>query len=170
MATPLVMLALMAVPYLVARLLNALTARSYDPNAAGAIGLGILFVFTGVGHFTQTEPMAQMLPSFVPGRIALVYVTGVLEWVIALGFFTPRFRAAAGLLAAAVLIAFFPANIYAAFAHVPMGGHAWGPVYLLIRAPLQLAILLWAIHFTIRPTLRGHSFRELLRALFRLKH
>jgi hypothetical protein len=31
-----------------------------------------------------------------------------------------------------------------------MGGHAWGPVYLLLRAPLQLAILLWVYWFTLR--------------------
>lgn len=32
-----------------------------------------------------------------------------------------------------------------------LGGYAWGPVYLLIRAPLQLAILFRVYWFTIRP-------------------
>jgi hypothetical protein len=31
-----------------------------------------------------------------------------------------------------------------------MGGHAWGPVYLLIRAPLQAIIVFWVYWFTIR--------------------
>ena len=31
-----------------------------------------------------------------------------------------------------------------------MGGHAWGPVYLWLRAPLQLALLAWVAWFTIR--------------------
>jgi uncharacterized membrane protein len=52
--------------------------------------------------------------------------------------------------AAVVLVLFFPANVYAALNHVPMGGHAWGPVYLLLRAPLQVIILLWVYWFTIR--------------------
>jgi hypothetical protein len=26
-----------------------------------------------------------------------------------------------------------------------MGGHAWGPVYLLVRAPLQAVIAGWAL-------------------------
>ena len=51
--------------------------------------------------------------------------------------------------AAAVLVAFFPANIYAALLHAPMGGHAWGPVYLLVRAPLQLFILWWIWRFLL---------------------
>jgi uncharacterized membrane protein len=75
MATPLIMLALMIGPYLVTR-----------SRSAGAIGLGLLFVFTGSGHFLQTEPMVQMLPPWVPARLTLVQLTGVLEFVIALNF------------------------------------------------------------------------------------
>ena len=104
--------------------------------------------------------MVQMLPPFVPARVPLIYATGLLEWAIALGFFVPRFRTTAGIAAAAVLIAFFPANIYAAFARVPMGGHEWGPVYLLIRAPLQLAILIWIYHFVIRPGVSHTADKE----------
>ena len=40
--------------------------------------------------------------------------------------------------------------VYSTVNHVPMGGHAWGPVYLLIRAPLQAIILFWVYWFTIR--------------------
>jgi uncharacterized membrane protein len=150
MLTPIIMLVLMTAPYGAMRLWTALTHRAFDGRGAAAVGLGILFVFTGIGHFVQTEPMAQMLPPWVPGRVTLVYLTGLLEFAIAAGFFFPKTRLIAGWTAAAVLVLFFPANIYAAFHHVPMGGHAWGPVYLLIRAPLQLIILLWVYWFTIR--------------------
>jgi uncharacterized membrane protein len=95
--------------------------------------------------------MAQMLPPWVPARTFLVYATGVLEFAIAAGFLMPRTSRLTGWVAAAVLVLFFPANIYAAFHHVRMGGHAEGPVYLFIRAPLQLIILFWVYWFTIRP-------------------
>jgi uncharacterized membrane protein len=91
-----------------------------------------------------------MLPPWVPARVPLVHLTGVLEWALALGFFIPETRRSAGWMAIAVLAVFFPANIYAAINFVPMGGHAWGPEYLVVRAPLQLAILLWTYWFTIR--------------------
>jgi uncharacterized membrane protein len=65
-------------------------------------------------------------------------------------FFVPKARRFTGCVAAAVLVLFFPANIYAAINHVPIGGHAWGPVYLLIRAPLQAIMLFWVYWFTIR--------------------
>jgi uncharacterized membrane protein len=79
-----------------------------------------------------------------------VLATGVLEIAIALALFSPRWRRAAGWAAAAVLVAFFPTNIYAAFQHAPMGGHAWGPAYLLIRGPLQLFILGWIWVWVLR--------------------
>ncbi|HSR70601.1 MAG TPA: MauE/DoxX family redox-associated membrane protein [Acidobacteriota bacterium] len=150
MTTPLIMLVLMMVPYLGARAVAAVRGSFFEPRSAAAVGLGILFVFTGIGHFQRTEPMAQMLPEWVPERVLLVYLTGILEFAIAVGFFIPQCRRFTGWVAAAMLVAFFPANIYAAINHVPMGGHAWGPQYLLIRAPLQLVILWWIYRFTLR--------------------
>lgn len=150
MTTPLVMLVLMTALYLLVRLLAVVARRDYDEQRAAAIGLALLFIFTGSGHFTGTESMAQMLPPRIPERVFLVYLTGVLEFAIAVGFLVQKWRRATGWLAAAVLVLFFPVNIYAAIHHLPIGGHAWGPVYLLIRAPLQTMILLWIYWFTIR--------------------
>jgi uncharacterized membrane protein len=150
MSTPIFMLVLLMAPYCAVRIFAALTRRHVDGRGAAALGLGILFLFTGIGHFMQTEPMAQMLPPWVPERILLVYVTGVLECAMAVGFLVPKSRHFTGWVAAGMLVLFFPVNIYAAIHHIPMGGHAWGPVYLLIRAPLQVIILLWVYWFTIR--------------------
>lgn len=150
MITPLIMLALMTGPWLLAKGWERLVGRAVDARAAAAIGLGMMFVFTGIGHFAMTDAMVQMLPAWVPERLWLVYATGILEFLIAVGLFLPRTRRVAGWTAAAVLVLFFPANVYAAFNHVPMGGHSWGPVYLLVRVPLQTVALLWAWWFTIR--------------------
>jgi uncharacterized membrane protein len=150
MITPLVMLALMIGPWLAVRLFGAATGRAIDARPAAAIGLGLTFLFTASGHFAQTEAMAAMLPAWVPARVPLVYVTGIVEIAIAIGFFVPGTRRLTGWIASVLLVAFFPANVHAALARVPMGGHAWGPVYLLVRGPLQLAMLLWTWWFTIR--------------------
>jgi uncharacterized membrane protein len=150
MITPIVMLILMMAPYLVVRAVSAVTQCDFNARGTAAIGLTLLFIFTGIGHFTETEAMAQMLPSWVPGRVLLVYLTGVLEFAIAAGFILRNSRQFTGWAAAAVLVLFFPANIYAAFNQIPMGGHALGPAYLLIRAPLQAIILFWVYWFTIK--------------------
>jgi len=144
MVTPILMLLLMTSPWLIARARRPSPQRApIDLAAAGALGMGLLFLFTASGHFVQPAAMVQMLPPWVPSRLALVYATGVLEIAVALGFFFARTRRVAAWSALAVLALFFPANVYAALVHAPVGGHAWGPVYLLIRAPVQAAILLW---------------------------
>ena len=150
MTTPIVMLVLLLAPYLVLTLLSRATQRHFDDRRAASIGLTFLFIFTGLGHFLETGPMSQMLPPWVPARVPLIYLTGVLEFAIAFGFLFAKFRYFTGWAAIVVLILFFPGNIYAAINHIPMGGHAWGPVYLLIRAPLQAIIILWVYWFVIR--------------------
>jgi len=150
MTTPIIILVLMMAPYVAVRLLAAFTHRNLDARAAAAIGLGILFMFTASAHFVQTQPMAQMLPPWVPGRTIWVYVTGLLEFAIAAGFFVARTRRYTGWAAAAMLVMFFPVNVYAALNHIPMGGHAWGPVYMMIRGPVQVIILFWLYWHTIR--------------------
>jgi uncharacterized membrane protein len=157
MTTPIVMLILLMGPFVMVRLVSAITGRSFNARGAAAVGLGILFVFTGLGHFAQAEPMAQMLPPWVPARVPLIYLTGLLEFAAAAGFFLEDTRRLTGWVAAAILLLFFPLNVYAAINHVPMGGHEWGPAYLLIRAPLQIIILLWVYWFTIRPAGTGNT-------------
>lgn len=149
MLTPILMLLIMTLPYAVHRMLRGRRPGS-DPRAAAAWGVGLLFLFTASGHFVQTDAMAQMLPPWVPARVPLVYATGVLEIAIGAALFTRRWRRLGAWAAALALVAFFPANVYAALNQVPMGGHSWGPVYLLVRAPLQLLILGWIWAFVLR--------------------
>lgn len=142
MLTPFLMILILVLPALVRRL-AARGVHAPDLRPAAAAGAGLLFLFTASGHFFQDAAMVQMLPPWVPAREFLVHATGVLEIAIALALFFPRSRRAGAWAAAAVLVAFFPANIHAALQHAPMGGHAWGPAYLLVRAPVQLFILAW---------------------------
>lgn len=122
---------------------------SAAPQRAGRVALAALFLFTGVSHFVFTAPMAEMVPPPLP-PVPTVLATGVLEILGALGLLIPRTSrlAAQGLFA--FLLAVFPANVYAALHHTGMGGHAEGPEYLWLRAPLQLLFLGWTWYFGIR--------------------
>lgn len=154
MITPILMLAILSGPWVLLRIL-----RLGNPDAAAAWGAGFLFLFTASGHFIQIGPMAQMLPSWVPAPEALVVATGVLEIAIGAGFFFERTRTLAAWSAIAVLVLFFPANVHAAIERVPFGGHAWGPVYLMVRFPLQVAIVAWIWAFVLRPRLASRTIR-----------
>ena len=135
---------ILVVPYALLSLLGRLTPRlDLDRRARARVALSIFFAFTAIGHFIKTEPMVAMLPPSVPGRHELVYLTGVLEFLGAVGIWIPRFRRLAGVCLILMLIGLLPANIYAAFARVPFGGHELGPIYLLARVPVQLLLIAW---------------------------
>ena len=88
----------------------------------------------------------------MPLRVPVVVVTGVIELLVAVALLFPRLRTLAAWSMFFMLLGFLPINIHAAMNHVGMGGHQWGPVYLLIRIPLQLILLGWTWGFVIRPT------------------
>lgn len=141
MTTPLIILGLLILPCV---------ALPLEKRTRGAISIASVFLFTGVGHFIKTDPMAAMLPEWVPMRVPLVYATGVLEVGLAILLLVPSTRRAAGRVVLVLLVAFLPVNVFAAVHHVPMGGHAWGPIYLWIRVPLQAALFLWTYVFVVR--------------------
>jgi Predicted membrane protein len=154
MITPILMLAILSGPWVLLRML-----RLGHCGAEAAWGAGFLFLFTASGHFIQIGPMSQMLPSWVPAPEAVVVATGVLEIAIGAAFFFERTRTLAAWSAIAVLVLFFPANVYAAIERVPFGGHAWGPVYLMVRFPVQVAIVAWIWVFVLRPRLASRAIR-----------
>lgn len=146
MITPLIILTILILPYIAFRLISGEEAG----KTGAVIGLSIAFMFFATGHFIKTTEMVQMLPPFVPFRTALVYLTGVIELALAVLLLVPQTRRFAGVLCIITFVIFFPANIYGAINHVGTGGHSWGPVYLLIRVPLQIILIGWTYWFVVR--------------------
>jgi uncharacterized membrane protein len=68
----------------------------------------------GVVHFTERDDLARMIPPALPEPTMLVTVTGLLEFAAAAGLLVPRIAPAAALGFSFLLVAIFPANVYAA--------------------------------------------------------
>lgn len=145
MLTPLIMLGLLVGPYLLAQF-----AFPAQRAAAGRLGLALLFFFTGAGHFIAPAELAQMLPLWTPQRLTLIYLSGVVELAAGAAVLYGPLRRGAGWFIIILLAGLLPLNIFAALERVPVGGHAWGPVYLLIRVPLQAFIAWWSWIFAAR--------------------
>ncbi|OMB85427.1 DoxX family protein [Mycolicibacterium conceptionense] len=81
-----------------------------------AVGLAAMFVMTGVAHFVNPlrRDMIAIVPPSLPAPGLLVTVTGVLELVGAVGLLYPTTRMAAAVCLFLLMLAMFPANIYAA--------------------------------------------------------
>ena len=121
-----------------------------DVDWAARLGLALVFAFAALGHFVKTDAMAEMLPPSVPRRRALIQVSGIFELLLAMLLLAwPKARLL-GLTIIGFLVAIFPANVYAAFQRISFGGHSAGPIYLLVRAPVQLLLILWTYWFVVR--------------------
>ncbi len=69
-------------------------------------------------HFIRPALLAAIVPPFFPSRPQLVLLTGVMELAGALGLLLLPFTRAAALCLALLMIAIFPANVYAANQYV----------------------------------------------------
>jgi uncharacterized membrane protein len=71
-------------------------------------------LISGVIHLVIPSALAAMIPPVFPARPLLVVISGVLELVGAFGLWPPQTQRRASLSIALLMIAVFPANIYAA--------------------------------------------------------
>ena len=127
--TLLVLLLLLVAPYLLLTLLGHFVPRFKIASSKRArVGLSLFFAFSALGHFVMTRAMAEMIPPSIPYRIELIYITGVLELLGAIGVWIPRLTRLTGFLLIVMLIGVLPANIYSALNRVEFGGHATGPI------------------------------------------
>jgi uncharacterized membrane protein len=101
---------------LAARLVGWLGVDYVDswPRAI-AVGLAAMFVMTGAAHFANPlrRDMIAIVPPGLPAPGLLVSVTGVLELAGAVGLLLPATRAAAAVCLLLLMLAMFPANVYA---------------------------------------------------------
>jgi len=83
--------------------------------SAIAVGLALMFVVTGVAHFVN--PLRRDLIAIVPPRLPapgyLVTFTGLLELLGAVGLLVPVTRVVAAVCLLVLMLAMFPANVYA---------------------------------------------------------
>jgi uncharacterized membrane protein len=81
-----------------------------------AVGLSAMFVLTGVAHFAPPlrDSLIAIVPPHLPAPGLLVSITGVLELLGAVGLLLPATRVAAAVCLLLLMLAMFPANVYAA--------------------------------------------------------
>lgn len=77
-------------------------------------GLAAMFTLTGLAHFIGLrEQLIAMVPPVLPAPGLLVTITGVLELAGVVGLLWHRTASAAGACLSLLLVAMFPANVYA---------------------------------------------------------
>jgi uncharacterized membrane protein len=106
--------------------------------------LSVMILFTASAHFTSLkEDLIKMVPEQFPYPRRIVFVTGILEILGAIGLLIPHVRTAAGICLAILFVAMFPANIKAAIKKVPLRGQPATPLWL--RLPMQVLFIALAV-------------------------
>jgi uncharacterized membrane protein len=108
--------------------------------------LVVMFIFTATAHFNKMKhDLARMIPPYFPRPLLVVYITGVLALLGAVGLMLPAFHTLAGICLIALLVGIFIANVNAAQRGVTLRGKPPTPLWL--RAPMQIlfiALLWWS--------------------------
>ena len=110
--------------------------------------LAAAMVAIGVTHFATPGPFVEMVPSVLPAKLWLVYVSGAAEIAGGLGLLWERTRRLAGWGLVALYIAVFPANINMAVNELPLAGRPVAPALLWARLPFQLVFIALAYWMT----------------------
>ncbi|MEH0820916.1 MULTISPECIES: DoxX family protein [unclassified Micromonospora] len=146
------------------RLLGAFGVRRFATWAASAAhAMAVMLVVTATAHFVPPSvtvmpnhaDLVRMVPPVVPFAGAMVYLTGVLELLGAVGLVLTATRWAAGISLAALYVLLLPANVYAAVNDVPFNGGEPTPLWLRIpQQVLYIAIAVWVARSADRTAAR----------------
>jgi uncharacterized membrane protein len=115
--------------------------------------MSVMLFFTSIGHFAYTQGMTMMMPGFIPFKTQMVYFTGVIEILAAIGLQIPRLRALTAWLLILFFVLLLPANINAALKHVDFQKgtlEGKGLNYLWFRVPLQILFIVWTYISSIK--------------------
>jgi uncharacterized membrane protein len=105
--------------------------------------LALFFVTAGMLHFVFSAKYLAIMPPWLPWHALLVQISGVCEIAGGLGVLLAVTRRAAGVGLIALCAAVLPANV-----QMLLNAHAadeamWWQVVLVVRLPLQLALIWW---------------------------
>jgi uncharacterized membrane protein len=115
--------------------------RGTRGRAAALYVLAALFIAAGVMHFVIPRSYAAIVPTFLPARLFLVYLSGAAELAGGVGLLVPRVRRPAALGLIALLAAVFPANVQMLANALAATKPQWQVALLWARLPLQLVLI-----------------------------
>jgi len=106
---------------------------------------GITFILIGFSHLRDPQKFVDIVPSYLPYALFLVYLTGIMEIAGGIGIIYPETRVVSGRLLAIFLIAVFPANIYMWTHDVAFNGTKLTTAQHILRSFLQIFLIFMAL-------------------------
>ncbi|MGZ3778973.1 MAG: hypothetical protein ACXVAZ_15080, partial [Mucilaginibacter sp.] len=85
-------LAVLLIVFCIVMPITRVTGGSWDYVLAGNMAMAAMLLFTAAGHFMYGEGLAMMVPEFIPAKRSLIYLTGIIEIIFAIGLLIPDSR------------------------------------------------------------------------------
>ncbi|MFC0514393.1 hypothetical protein ACFFGT_09285 [Mucilaginibacter angelicae] len=145
-------LLVLIISFVLTTIISRLFISDWNLILSGNVAMMLMLWFASLGHFMFTKGMAMMMPSFIPFKVGLVYLTGVMEIILGLLLVINATRHIAGIILLIMFVIMLPANINAAIKHVDFEKATYngsGTGYLWFRIPLQLLFIAWILYFSI---------------------
>lgn len=145
---------ILPIVFCITLLLLKIVYKEFKIALSARVAMATMLFITAIAHFVFTKGMSLMLPDGLPFKISLVYFTGIIEAVAAIGLLVPRYTKLTGWLLIVFFLLLLPANIFAAIRQLNMESATFdgdGPAYLWYRIPLQLFFMAWVYFSAIQP-------------------
>jgi uncharacterized membrane protein len=111
------------------------------------LALAGILLGAGVGHFTATEAFRAQVPKFLPAADLIIYLSGIIELLLAtLLLLLPKRRAEVGVAVAAFFVLIFPGNVSQYLTSTSAFGldSDTARAGRLLFQPILVALVLWS--------------------------
>ncbi|PWK77409.1 putative membrane protein [Mucilaginibacter oryzae] len=145
-------LLVLIISFILTAVLSRFFTGDWNLMLSGNVAMMLMLWFASLGHFMFTRGMIMMMPSFIPFKVGLVYLTGIMEIILGPMLVINAARHIAGITLLVMFVLMLPANINAAIKHVDIEKGTYngsGTGYLLFRIPLQVLFIAWVLYFSV---------------------
>jgi uncharacterized membrane protein len=105
------------------------------------IGFTAAFIASGFAHFFTPRIFIALIPKGVPGRPFLVYISGLVELLLAVGLWQARWRQLAAQGTLGLMLLFLPLHVVDVFRKKPVAGGRRGTAVLRLIVQFGLIAL-----------------------------
>jgi uncharacterized membrane protein len=106
-------------------------------------GLCLVLFFAGAVHLLDPFSFVDALPNWAPAKLELIFWTGILELILAVGLMLRPTRRATAMVTAAYFTLLIPIHVYVSWYAIPMFGIK-DPWLLWTRTVFQAVFIAWA--------------------------
>lgn len=108
--------------------------------------MALLYFLAGLNHFRNPRIYLKIIPPYLPNPKLLNSLSGLAEIILAIGLCIPMISKISAWGVILLLIMVFPANLY--MFTTKKAGMGLPKIVLLLRLPLQIALIFWAYYYT----------------------